>query len=184
MKNLVELKQKILSLLPLSIFVLCLLSMAKPLSARVFTSFAQAERKLPIYCVGTDEPKIALSFDAAWGADDTDELLRILGENDVKTTFFMCGYWIDKYPEEVLKIAEAGHDLGNHSSTHPHMNSLNPDQIKKELEDTHKKVYDLTGVNMELFRPPFGEYNNTVIETARNCNYHTIQWDVETNAIQ
>ena len=85
---------------------------------------------------------------AHWGADDTDELLRILDENDVKTTFFMCGYWVDDYPEEVKKIAEAGHDLGNHSATHPHMSQLSKEQIKQELQAAHKKVKDLTGVDM------------------------------------
>lgn len=145
----------------------------------VFSNLAQNTRRLPIYCVDTDEKKIAISFDAAWGADDTDELLRILDENDVKTTFFMCGYWVDDYPEEVIKIASAGHDLGNHSATHPHMSTLSKDQIKAELSKTHEKIYNLTGVESELFRPPFGEYTNSVIEAAEEEGYYTIQWDVD-----
>ncbi len=91
----------------------------------------------------------------------------------------MCGYWVEDYPEEVKKIAEDGHDLGNHSATHPHMSQLSKEEIKKELMDTHAKVKELTGVDMELFRPPFGEYDNKVIEAAKECNYYTIQWDVE-----
>ncbi len=141
--------------------------------------FAEAERKLPIYCVETDEKKVAISFDAAWGADDTDELLRILDENDVKTTFFMCGYWVEDYPEEVKKIAEAGHDLGNHSATHPHMSQISKEQIKEELMKTHETVKELTGQDMFLFRPPFGEYDNKVIEGAEECGYYTVQWDVD-----
>ena len=140
---------------------------------------ANMDRKLPIYCVQTDEPKIPISFDAAWGADDTDELLRILKENEVKATFFLCGYWAEKYPEEVKKIAEAGHDIGNHSATHPHMNQLTAEQITEELEKCHQTVKELTGIEMELFRPPYGEYNNTVIETANKRNYHVIQWDID-----
>ena len=127
---------------------------------------ANMDKKLPIYCVETDEPKISISFDAAWGADDTDELLRILKENEVKATFFLCGYWVEKYPEEVKKIAAAGHDLGNHSASHPHMNQLTAEQITEELEKCHQTVKELTGIEMDLFRPPYGEYNNTVIETA------------------
>ena len=145
---------------------------------------ANAERKLPIYCVQTEEPKISVSFDAAWGADDTDELLRILEENDVKTTFFLCGYWVEKYPEEVKKIAEAGHDLGNHSATHPHMSQISSEQITQELQKCHQNVKDLTGVEMNLFRPPFGEYDNHVIETAEANGYYTIQWDVDTFEIK
>jgi len=145
----------------------------------VFNSVADNNKKLPIYCVDTEEKKVSISFDAAWGADDTDELLRILRENDVKTTFFMCGYWVDDYPEEVMKIAAEGHDIGNHSATHPHMSALSKDQISEELKTTHDKVYELTGIEMELFRPPFGEYTNTVIETAEELGYYTIQWDVD-----
>lgn len=136
-------------------------------------------RNLPIYCVGTDEPKISISFDAAWGADDTEELLSILEDNDVKTTFFLCGYWVEDFPEEVKMIAEAGHDIGNHSSTHPHMNELTSEQITKELQECHEAVKSLTGIEMNLFRPPFGEYNNTVIETSYKNNYFPVQWDVD-----
>ncbi len=147
-------------------------------ASTIFTT-AQADKKLPIYCVDTAEPKIAISFDAAWGADDTDELLRILEENDVTTTFFLCEYWVKDYPEEVKRIAEAGHDLGNHSATHPHMNELNAEQISKELQLCHDSVKELTGIDMNLFRPPFGEYNNLVIETSYANNYYPVQWDVD-----
>ncbi len=95
---------------------------------------ASVERKLPIYCVDTKKPQIAVSFDAAWGADDTDELLRILRENDVKATFFLCGYWVEKYPEEVKKIAADGHDLGNHSAT----SSYEPNFRRADFSGTAK----------------------------------------------
>lgn len=148
-------------------------------AAKSVAAVAQGERKLPIYCVETEEPKLSISFDAAWGADDTDELLRILRENDVKATFFLCGYWVDKYPEEVKKIAAEGHDLGNHSATHPHMSQLSAEQISAELQQCHEKVKVLTGIEMELFRPPFGEYDNHVITGAEENGYYTIQWDVD-----
>lgn len=92
----------------------------------------------------------------------------------------MCGYWVDKYPEEVKKIAEAGHDIGNHSATHPHMSQLSSEQIAEELTTTGEKVKNLTGVEMNLFRAPFGEYTNDVISTAEKCGYYTVQWDVDT----
>lgn len=140
---------------------------------------AQTKRELPIYCVQTNEKKVSVSFDAAWGADDTDELLRILDDNDVTATFFLCGYWVEKYPEEVEKIAAAGHDLGNHSATHPHMSTLSAEQITKELQGCHQAVKELTGIDMNLFRPPFGEYNDNVIRTAKENGYYAIQWDVD-----
>ena len=172
--------RKIIAAAALVIFAAAAVKIAAPTAKAVFsTAVAKTERLLPIYCVETDKPQIAISFDAAWGADDTDRLLEILDENDVKTTFFMCGYWVDKYPDEVLKIAEAGHDLGNHSATHPHMSQLTKEQIKEELTAAGNKVKELTGVEMDLFRAPFGEYTNDVISAAEECGYYTVQWDIE-----
>lgn len=171
--------KNILKAFALAITAAVAVKAAPPAAKAVFSVASNSERLLPIYCVETEKPQVAISFDAAWGADDTDTLLQILEENDVKTTFFMCGYWVDKYPEEVKKIAEAGHDLGNHSATHPHMSQLSKEQIKEELITTGNKIEELTGVKSELFRPPFGEYTNDVISAAEECGYYTIQWDVE-----
>ena len=136
-------------------------------------------RIIPIYSVETEEPKVALTFDATWGADQTEELLRILQDNQVRCTFFLCGLWLEKFPEMVKKIAADGHEIGNHSYTHPHMNNLSAAQITEELLRTHQLIKELTGQESTLFRPPFGEYNNRLIETARACNYTTIIWDVD-----
>ena len=179
MKNLIKEKKNIFIFLALFVAASSLLGIVRPVSVQVFSAVSQANRKLPVYCVDTPENKVAISFDAAWGADDTDNLLQILADENVKTTFFMCGYWVDKYPDEVKKIAEAGHDLGNHSATHPHMSQLSKQQIKDELAKTGEKVKNLTGYEMDLFRPPFGEYNNNVIEAAEESGYYTVQWDVD-----
>ena len=140
---------------------------------------AQGERKLPIYCVDTKEKKVALSFDAAWGNEDTSKILKILEKHNVHVTFFMTGGWVESFPDDVKAIAEAGHDLGNHSENHKQMSQLSAEECKKELEKVHTKVKELTGVDMNLFRPPYGDYNNTVIETAKSLGYHVIQWDVD-----
>lgn len=120
-----------------------------------------------------------LNLTAPWGADDTDELLRILAENDVLATFFLCGTWIDDYPEEVKKLYEAGHDIGNHSNSHPHGSQLSLEQNKAEIMAVHEKIKGLLGVDMELFRPPYGEYNDTVLQAAKECGYYAVQWDVD-----
>ena len=163
----------------LGLLLLAAAYMGVPRVAEKVFAVAEGERRLPIYCVQTEKPQVSVSFDAAWGADDTDELLRILKENGVKATFFLCGYWVEKYPEEVKKIAAEGHDLGNHSATHPHMSRISSEEIAQELQKCHENVKKLTGVEMELFRPPFGEYDNHVIETAEQNGYYTIQWDVD-----
>lgn len=136
-------------------------------------------KELPIYSVETDEKKVALSFDAAWGNEDTQSILDTLEKYNVKVTFFMTGGWVEKYPEDVEKICAAGHDLGNHSENHKNMSQLADEECQSELMKVHEKVKELTGVEMELFRPPYGDYDNEVIKNAKACGYYTIQWDVD-----
>jgi polysaccharide deacetylase family sporulation protein PdaB len=157
---------------------------AKPATELVFKTISLVEaskRLLPIYSVETEEKRVAISFDAAWGADDTDKLLDILKEHEVKATFFLCGYWVDKYPEEVKKIYGEGHELGNHSKTHAHGAQLSLAQNIEEIMGAHNKVKNLLGIDMNVYRPPYGEYNNTVIQAAADSKYFPIQWDVDSH---
>lgn len=137
------------------------------------------EKKLPIYCVKTDEKKISLTFDGAWGNEDTATLLDILARQEVHATFFFTGGWIENFPEDVKTILAQGHEVGNHSENHKQMSQLSKEQCKEELQIAHDKVKELTGIDMTLFRPPFGDYNDTVIEAANELGYHVIQWDVD-----
>src|SRR5690606_38694891 len=107
------------------------------------------------------------------------DCLRMLRVSQDRTTFIRCGRSVEKHLELVKMIACEGHELGNHSYTHPHMNSLSEREIAHELNRTHHLIKELTGQTPTLFRPPFGEYNNKVIETARACGYTTIIWDVD-----
>ncbi len=141
--------------------------------------FAKENRLLPIYSVETNEKKIAISFDAAWGADDTDTLISILKEHNVPATFFVVGEWVDKYPEEVKKLSEAGHDVMNHSSTHPYMTKLSTEKMLEELNTCNEKIAAITGKTPTLFRAPYGDYDNKVISTVESIGMKTIQWDVD-----
>lgn len=167
-----------LAIAGLIILITLVLNWNSPAVQQVVSMVANS-RLIPIYRVGTEEKKIAISFDATWGTDLTNEILEILEEHDITTTFFLAGYWIDKHPEYVVAIAEAGHEIGNHSYSHPHMNSLTTDGVIRELEKNHAMIKDLTGQEAFLFRPPFGEYNNTVIQAAESVDYYTIQWSID-----
>lgn len=138
-----------------------------------------SDRRVPIYKVDRDDNKIAISLDATWGADQTEELLDILDKHQVKTTFFLAGYWVEEFPDHVRMIADRGHELGNHSYAHPHMNSLSPAQIREDLQNNHDLLKEITGEDAFLFRPPFGEYSNKVIEVAEELGYFTIQWSID-----
>ena len=136
-------------------------------------------KELPIYCVDTKEPKIAISFDAAWGKDDTSRILEILAKHNVHATFFMTGGWVDSYPDDVKAIYEGGHDLGNHSQNHKNMSQLSDTEIRNEIMSVHEKVKALTGYDMFLFRPPYGDYDNEVITGVLSCGYYPIQWSID-----
>lgn len=136
-------------------------------------------RKLPIYSVKTDENKVAISFDAAWGADKTQEIMTICESYNVKATFFLVGFWIEKYPEMVKEIYNRGFEIGIHSNTHPDMTKLSRSEVREELTTNINLIKDLTGFTPKLFRPPYGYYNNTLIETCEELNLSCIEWDVD-----
>ena len=136
-------------------------------------------KELPIYSVETDDKKVALSFDAAWGNEDTKIILDTLAKYNVHATFFMTGGWVENFPEDVKKIQAAGHDLANHSENHKNMSQLTDEECQEELMKVHNKVKELTDVEMNLFRPPYGDYDDHVITNAKNCGYYTIQWSVD-----
>ena len=141
--------------------------------------FGASLRKVPIYYVNTDENKVAISFDAAWGADKTEKIMEICKEYGVNATFFLTGFWVEDYPEMVKKIYENGFEIGTHSNTHPDMTKLSANQMKAELETCCNLITNLVDVKIELFRPPFGAYNDTLIDTASLLGLKTIQWDVD-----
>lgn len=157
--------------------VLLALSFNGTSSAAVF--FGYSTRKVPIYNVDTTEKQVAISFDAAWGADKTAKILEILKEHDATATFFLVGFWVDDYTDMVKAIDEAGMEIGTHSNTHPDMVKLDRSTMKSELETSISKIKAVTGKEVTLFRAPFGSYNNALLETAESLNLKTIQWDVD-----
>lgn len=137
------------------------------------------KRELPIYNVKTDEKKIAISFDAAWGNEETQSLIDILKRYNVKTTFFVVGAWVDKYPDSVRALTAAGHEVCNHSNTHPHMPKLSQAEMTAQITACNEKIKAVTGVSPILFRPPYGDYSDPVIKTVNGLQMYPIQWSVD-----
>ncbi len=171
--------QTVMSLAFLLTTVALVQGISKVLPDSITVSNTVNGRELPIYCVETEKPQVALSFDAAWGNEDTAEILKILKKHNVKVTFFMTGGWVESYPDDVKAILADGHDLGNHSENHKNMSQLSDGECEEELMSVHNKVLELTGYEMFLFRPPYGDYDNDVIKVAKKCGYYPIQWDVD-----
>lgn len=141
---------------------------------------SQAGKLVPIYNVDTNKQRISITINCAWNADDIDQILDILDRCNVKVTFFMVGDWVDKYSDYVKKISEAGHEIANHSNSHPHVNSLSYEQNVEEIKICTDKIKNITGKEVKLYRCPYGEYNDTVIKSAEDNEYKVIQWSIDT----
>ena len=136
-------------------------------------------RQLPIYCVDRSDNLVSISFDAAWGNEDTQQLIDILDQYQVKATFFVVGDWVDKYPESVKALHDAGHEVMNHSNTHAHYPQLSSEEIAADLNACNDKVQAITGVRPTLVRLPYGDYDDNAIRAVRALGMEPIQWDVD-----
>ena len=175
-------KQKIYTYLVSIITVVILFCIAGTLGNKneAIQTSSVNDKLLPIYNVQTEEKKVAFTMNCAWNADDIDQILEVLKQNNTKITFFMVGDWIDKFPGAVKKIYEAGHEIASHSNTHPHVNNLSYEENIEEIEKSNDKIEKITNQRTKIYRAPYGEYNNTVIKAAQDKGYYTIQWSLDT----
>ncbi len=139
---------------------------------------AQNETSLPIYAVETEDKVVALTLNAAWNDTDIDQILETLRQNNIKCTFFAVGTWVEKYPEAVKKILADGHEMGNHSYNHAHYNTLDIEKMCADM-DACDKLLKAHGADSKLFRAPYGEYNEKVVEACEKTGRYCIQWDVD-----
>ena len=138
-----------------------------------------SKRSLPVYCVQRDDKTVAISFDAAWGNEDTQTLIDILDRYGVNATFFVVGDWVDKYPESVRALADAGNEVMNHSTSHAHFSKLSHNEIVRDVNLCSDKIEQITGVRPTLFRCPYGEYDDHVIQAVSSLGMTAVQWDVD-----
>lgn len=164
------------ALIILAVFVGIAIGIASILTA---VNTGAAESRLPIYSVERGDNKIALTFDCAWGNSNTDELLKILSNADVRATFFVTGEFCDKYPDDVRKFFEAGHEIANHSDKHPHIKGININDFINDTKECSRKIKMLTGAMPALYRAPYGEYDNNTISTITGMSMNFIQWSVD-----
>jgi polysaccharide deacetylase family sporulation protein PdaB len=176
MKFIKRLKRKISIVIVMLIGIMTILGGFSYFTKRTLMS---TKEKLPIYSVDMKEKKVAITFDASWGADKTDSILDTLDKYNVKATFFLVGNWCDDYPNKVKEIAKRGHEIGNHSNKHPNFTTISKEKIIKEVEITNAKIMELTGQSPRLFRFPEGVYNDSAIETINQSGLTSIQWDVD-----
>lgn len=160
-------------------FVFVLVLIFWLVNSPVVVGVSAAQRKLPIYSVQREDKMVAISFDAAWGNEDTQNLIDILEQYGVKTTFFVVGDWVERYPESVQALSDAGHEVMSHSSHHAHFSQLSSEEIKNDLAACNEKISAITGVSPTLFRCPYGEYDDHVIQAVQDSGMTAIQWSVD-----
>lgn len=156
-------------------FVFTVLPVRRENSAAVW----RAARSLPIYSVERADKKISLTFDAAWGNEDVGDIINILNKYEIRASFFVVGDWAKKYPESVKALFDAGHEIANHSDSHSHMSRMPKEKIIADLDKCDDKVQEITGKRPNLFRAPYGEYDNNLVETVNSTGRSIIQWDVD-----
>ena len=149
-------------------------------NVNVFTMVKnEFSKKLPVYSVDTDAKKIAITFDAAWGSDKTEQILDILSKNNAKATFFLVGFWIDENKELVKKISDYGCDIGNHSINHLDMTKLSQKDVEKEVLSVNEKLTAITGKDVKYFRFPYGAYNSDLVSFINSKNMIPVQWSID-----
>lgn len=144
-------------------------------SKKVFST----KKVLPIYCVDCVDKTMAITFDCAWGSDDIPDILDTLKKENIRATFFIVGEWAKKFPDMTKKIAQDGHDIANHSYSHPKMTNMNDEALKNDIYKCSQILNEITNRKIELFRAPYGAYNDNVINQATNMGYTTIQWSLD-----
>lgn len=160
-------------------FVILVILMFWTVNNPAIVGASASSRQLPVYSVQRDDKVVALSFDAAWGNEDTPLLIDILDKYNISSTFFVVGDWVDKYPESVKALADAGHEVMNHSSSHAHFSKLSDHEIISDITACNEKIASVTGITPTLFRCPYGEYDDHVIAAVNSMGMTAIQWDVD-----
>jgi peptidoglycan-N-acetylglucosamine deacetylase len=124
--------------------------------------------------------KVALTFDDGPDHFYTPQILDILNYNEVKATFFVVGTQVKFFPEVLQRIVQEGHELGNHSWSHPELSKLTTSQVIEEVQKTELEIHSITGRRTVLFRPPFGLVTNADLYTVHDLGYQVVMWSVDT----
>lgn len=134
--------------------------------------------EMPVCSVERKEKRIALTFETAWGEEFTESILDILKENHVNATFFVTTGWMENHREMIKRMKDDGHDIGTMGVSHENLAQKNSQEQEKELKEA-KETARKEGITLELFRPPYGRYNDELIRVAQDEGLFTICWSVD-----
>lgn len=141
---------------------------------------SEQEKKIKVRELKPDGKYVALTFDDGPHAKYTEQILDILKKYDAKATFYMLSRNVRHYPEIAKRVAEDGHEIGNHSATHVNLNATKEKRIDAEIIDSKQQIEEMIGYTIETFRPPYGEYNQYVLDEAEKSDQSVVLWSVDT----
>jgi peptidoglycan-N-acetylglucosamine deacetylase len=127
---------------------------------------------------GSDPRQLALTFDDGPNDPHTMHLLDVLAKHNARATFFLIGQYVRQRPEIARAVLAAGHEIGNHTFSHPNLILVPGARLRQELEDCRKALEDALGTTTKLFRPPFGGRRPDVLRTARGMGLNPVMWSV------
>lgn len=150
-------------------------------NVRVFCTSGSEEQRIVIHRKHeNNEMKIALTFDDGPHPRYTPKILEILKKYNIKATFFSVGINAYYYPDTLKKVIAAGHEIGNHTYTHPKVCKIEKGRLQKEIEDCENILYEFGEYKTKLFRPPEGMIDGDILNIINDLDYDVILWDIDT----
>lgn len=145
---------------------------------------AAIKRDMPVFRVEKAYKVCSLSFDAAQEKGEIEAIVKALDKYQIKATFFVTGQWADRFPETVKQLNGSGHEVMNHTENHPHLLHCSTDELSSQLLSCSEKLTLLTGKPPNLFRPPFGEYDDKIVAAARGFGLQTVMWTIDSQDLR
>ncbi|TCL64238.1 polysaccharide deacetylase family sporulation protein PdaB [Hydrogenispora ethanolica] len=137
-------------------------------------------KEMPLFYVKKSAPEVCLTFDISWGEKTLPLVLKVLKQNQTPATFFVSGPWAVRHPEAVRAIVNDGHEIASHGDRHINLSQVSKDVVHDNIAKAHQDILSVAGRVAPYFRPPNGDYDDVVIDTARELGYETVIWSVDT----
>ncbi|HEX7714279.1 MAG TPA: polysaccharide deacetylase family protein [Bacillota bacterium] len=161
------------------LFVFCFGYLCGDLFHDAFPVSTPLTREMPVFFVKTPKHQACLTFDISWGEKTLPLVLKILADNQVPATFFVSGPWATGHPDAVRAIVGGGHEVASHGDRHVNLSQYSQEEVRTNISKAHDALLTLTGRVAPFFRPPNGDYDDLVIDTARELGYETVIWSVD-----
>lgn len=134
----------------------------------------------PIYQGNSGEKAVAIAVNVDWGEEYIPQMLKSFKEKQAEVTFFVSGKWAEKNPELLKEMKAAGHSIQNHGYKHLHFNNISAEEASKQIKKAEEIINKTVGEKPRFFAPPYGEYNQQLLDVVAALDYELIMWSIDT----